>query len=157
MRPRDWMRAFRLPATVRRVEADVDAELAFHIAECEASLRARGLPEAEARRRLVEAGLRPVVERRADAGGSEPGTVADVRPTGLVDPGAEVRLTVWVAPAPAEPDTSARTSRHDEQGTQDEQATQEEQGTQGKHDKQYKQDKPKHDKHHGAGKGKAKR
>ena len=46
-RPDGWRRAFRLPQGVRRVELDVDEEIAFHLAMREERLRARGLaPEA---------------------------------------------------------------------------------------------------------------
>jgi hypothetical protein len=64
-----------------------------------------GLPEDEARERLEAAGLVPVVERRAAVGGEETGTVAEVGPTGLVESGTEVTLTVW-APAPAATETA---------------------------------------------------
>jgi len=66
-----------------------------------------GLTEGEARKRLEAAGLQPEVERRANPGGEEAGTVAEVSPTGEVDPGSTVTLAVWdkAEPAPApEPD-----------------------------------------------------
>src|SRR5687768_8221411 len=47
-RPPGWRRAFRLPFG-RRVEADVDEEIAFHLAMREARLRERGLSPEEAR------------------------------------------------------------------------------------------------------------
>ncbi len=62
-----------------------------------------GLPEAKARQRLADAGLVPVAERRAAAAGEQPGTVADVRPTGLVQPGSEVTLVVWADAATTPP------------------------------------------------------
>jgi serine/threonine-protein kinase len=62
-----------------------------------------GLTEGEARKRLEEAGLQPAVERRANPGGEEAGTVAEVSPTGEVDPGSTVTLAIWdkAQPAPA--------------------------------------------------------
>ena len=42
-RPDGWRRAFRLPLGARRVEGDVDEEIAFHLVMCEERLRARGL------------------------------------------------------------------------------------------------------------------
>ena len=54
-----------------------------------------GLPVAQARRRLTGLGLRCVVERRANPGTEEAGTVADVDPTGSLEAGTTVTLTVW--------------------------------------------------------------
>ena len=48
-RPPGWRPAFRLPFAARRVEADVDEEIAFHLAMREERLRARGLAPDDAR------------------------------------------------------------------------------------------------------------
>ena len=48
-RPEGWRRAFRLPLGARRVEGEVDEELAFHLVMREERLRARGLAPEEAR------------------------------------------------------------------------------------------------------------
>jgi predicted permease len=48
-RPPGWRRAFRLPFGARRVEVDVDEEIAFHLAMREERLRARGLDTDDAR------------------------------------------------------------------------------------------------------------
>ncbi|HYE91655.1 MAG TPA: ABC transporter permease, partial [Terriglobales bacterium] len=52
-RPPGWRPAFRLPFG-RRVEADVDEEIAFHLAMREERLRARGLPPDAARAKARE-------------------------------------------------------------------------------------------------------
>jgi hypothetical protein len=44
-----WRPAFRLPFGARRVEVDVDDEIAFHLAMREEGLRARGLAPDDAR------------------------------------------------------------------------------------------------------------
>ncbi len=83
-----------------------------------------GLEEGKARTRLEAAGLRPAVERRANPGGEEAGTVAEVSPTGPVEPGSTVTLTVWdaAAPAPAPkpdkpaPDKGGKGGKHDKSG-----------------------------------------
>ena len=48
-RPPGWRPAFRLPFAARRVEAEVDEEIAFHLAMREERLRARGLAPDDAR------------------------------------------------------------------------------------------------------------
>jgi predicted permease len=48
-RPPGWRPLFRLPFTRKRVEKDVDAEIAFHLAMRAERLRARGLDDADAR------------------------------------------------------------------------------------------------------------
>ncbi|MFL5580641.1 MAG: ADOP family duplicated permease [Gemmatimonadaceae bacterium] len=52
-RPPGWRPAFRLPMG-RRVEADVDEEIAFHLAMREERLRARGLEPEDARQKARE-------------------------------------------------------------------------------------------------------
>ena len=47
-------RAFSLPRTPRRLRADVDDEIRFHIESLVAELMGRGVPEPEARRRALE-------------------------------------------------------------------------------------------------------
>jgi serine/threonine-protein kinase len=54
-----------------------------------------GLPEGEAVKRLRDAGLDPVVEKKANPGDQQEGTVASVDPTGQVTPGSEVTVAVW--------------------------------------------------------------
>ena len=48
-RPPGWRRVFRLPFAPERVEAEVDQEIAFHLAMRAERLRAKGLNEADAR------------------------------------------------------------------------------------------------------------
>ena len=48
-RPSGWRRAFHLPFAARRVEVDVDEEIAFHLVMREERLRARGLAPEDAR------------------------------------------------------------------------------------------------------------
>jgi predicted permease len=48
-RPEGWRRAFRLPPAARRVEGEVDEEIAFHLVMREERLRARGLAPEDAR------------------------------------------------------------------------------------------------------------
>lgn len=48
-RPPGWRRAFRLPFAPKRVEEEVDQEIAFHLAMRAERLRAKGLNDADAR------------------------------------------------------------------------------------------------------------
>ena len=57
-----------------------------------------GLDRAEAARRLRDLGLDVGFEQRANPGTAQAGTVADVSPTGAMDVGTEVSLTVWGQP-----------------------------------------------------------
>jgi serine/threonine-protein kinase len=61
-----------------------------------------GLPEGEAVKKLRDAGLDPVVEKKANPGDQQEGTVASVDPTGQVPEGSEVTVAVWDK-APKEP------------------------------------------------------
>jgi serine/threonine-protein kinase len=61
-----------------------------------------GLPEGEATKKLRDAGLDPVVEKKANPGDQQEGTVASVDPTGQVPQGSEVTVAVWDK-APKEP------------------------------------------------------
>ena len=54
-----------------------------------------GLPEGEAVKKLRDAGLDPVVAKKANPGDQQEGTVASVDPTGQVTPGSEVTVAVW--------------------------------------------------------------
>ncbi len=61
-----------------------------------------GLDRDVAVRMLEELGLRPrvVTDRRPTTGPEQGGTVAAIGPTGLVEKGTRVRLTLWAAAAP---------------------------------------------------------
>jgi serine/threonine protein kinase len=61
-----------------------------------------GLPEGEAVKKLRDAGLEPVVEKKPNPGDEPEGTVASVDPTGQVPRGSEVTVAVWDK-APKEP------------------------------------------------------
>ena len=71
--------------------------------------RLEGLPVPEARLLLEELGLRTGTERRPNPTQQPAGTVAEVSPTGLVEPGTRILLSVWsepsapVVPGPANP------------------------------------------------------
>jgi serine/threonine-protein kinase len=62
-----------------------------------------GEPYDDAADALDDAGLVPTRQERTNPGGEEPDEVADVRPTGTVDEGTEVVLTVWGS-EPEEPE-----------------------------------------------------
>lgn len=75
-----------------------------------------GHPTAEAVTALRELKLEPRVERRDNLGGQPGDTVAAVSPTGRVEEGSTVVLTVWRAPT-ANTTTSPRHSRGGQAGT----------------------------------------
>jgi serine/threonine-protein kinase len=62
-----------------------------------------GLPEAEARRRLEDRGLRTAVHRVDNTAGAKGGTVAAVDPTGRLHEGDRVTLQVWREAVVAQP------------------------------------------------------
>jgi serine/threonine-protein kinase len=63
-----------------------------------------GRPYEEAAEDLSDAGLEPSREERDNPGGRTPETVADVRPTGQVEEGSAVILTVWGPEPEPEPE-----------------------------------------------------
>ena len=80
----------------------------------------RGLPVDEARRLLKDRGLRAEVDPRPNPGGRVPGTVAEVSPTGLVEPGSRISLAVWSdPPPPVTPTPAAPSGGTGDDGTQD--------------------------------------
>jgi hypothetical protein len=59
-----------------------------------------GLPKDEAKRQLTDLGLRVKDEKVENPGDRNEGTVADVQPSGTLEPGDEVTLYWWGKPKP---------------------------------------------------------